>query len=104
MLVRAMSTHAVGACCFFLSSRRRHTRSLGDWSSDVCSSDLLTAEEFGNVVVRANPDGSLVRMKDVARVELGAQKYNQIGRLNGNPAAIIAIYQLPGSNAIDTVN
>ena len=65
---------------------------------------LLTAEEFGNVVVRANPDGSLVRMKDVARVELGAQKYNQIGRLNGNPAAIIAIYQLPGSNAIETMN
>ena len=65
---------------------------------------LLTAEEFGDVVVRANPDGSLVRMKDIARVELGAQKYNQIGRLNGNPAAIIAIYQLPGSNAIDTMN
>ena len=65
---------------------------------------LLTAEEFGNVVVRANPDGSLVRMQDIARVELGAQKYNQIGRLNGNPAAIIAIYQLPGSNAIDTMN
>src|SRR5437870_759066 len=65
---------------------------------------LLTAEEFGNVVVRANPDGSIVRMKDVARVELGAQKYNQKGRLNGAPAAIIAIYQLPGSNAIDTMN
>src|SRR5881227_3042992 len=65
---------------------------------------LLTAEEFGNVVVRANPDSSIVRMTDVARVELGAQKYNQIGRLNGNPAAIIAIYQLPGSNAIDTMN
>ena len=65
---------------------------------------LLTAEEFGNIVVRANPDGSIVRMKDVARVELGAQKYNQIGRLNGNPAAIIAIYQLPGSNAIETMN
>ena len=65
---------------------------------------LLTAEEFGDVVVRANPDGSIVRMKDVARVELGAQSYNQIGRLNGNPSAIIAIYQLPGSNAIDTMN
>src|SRR5437870_4168799 len=65
---------------------------------------LLSAEEFGNIVVRANPDGSLVRMTDVARVELGAQKYNQIGRLNGNPAAIIAIYQLPGSNAIETMN
>jgi HAE1 family hydrophobic/amphiphilic exporter-1 len=65
---------------------------------------LLSAEEFGNIVVRANPDGSIVRMKDVARVELGAQTYNQIGRLNGNPSAIIAIYQLPGSNAIDTMN
>ena len=64
---------------------------------------LLDAEEFGNIIVRANPDGSIVRMRDVARVELGAQKYNQIGRLNGNPAAIIAIYQLPGSNAIDTM-
>src|SRR6267143_4641464 len=64
---------------------------------------LLTAEEFGDVVVRANPDGSIVRMKDVARVELGAQNYSQIGRLNGRPAAIIAIYQLPGSNAIDTM-
>ena len=65
---------------------------------------LLNAEDFGKIVVRANPDGSIVRMTDVARVELGAQKYNQIGRLNGNPAAIIAIYQLPGSNAIDTMN
>src|SRR5918996_446328 len=65
---------------------------------------LLSAEEFGNIVVRANPDGSIVRMKDVARVELGAQSYNQIGRLNGNPSAIIAIYQLPGSNALDAMN
>lgn len=65
---------------------------------------LLTAEEFGDVVVRANPDGSIVRMKDVARVELGAQSYNQIGRLNGRPAAVIAVYQLPGSNALDTMS
>ncbi len=65
---------------------------------------LLSPEEFGDIVVRANPDGSIVRMKDVARVELGAQNYSQIGRLNGAPAAIIAIYQLPGSNAIDTMN
>jgi hydrophobic/amphiphilic exporter-1 (mainly G- bacteria), HAE1 family len=65
---------------------------------------LLSAEEFGNIVVRANQDGSIVRMKDVARVELGAQAYNQIGRLNGNPSAIMAIYQLPGSNAIETMN
>jgi HAE1 family hydrophobic/amphiphilic exporter-1 len=65
---------------------------------------LLSPAEFGNIVVRANPDGSIVRMKDVARVELGAQNYSQIGRLNGKAAAIIAIYQLPGSNAIDTMN
>lgn len=65
---------------------------------------LLSAEEFGNIVVRANPDGSIVRMKDVARIELGSQSYNVKGRLNGAPAAIIAVYQLPGSNAIDTVN
>ena len=65
---------------------------------------LLSPQEFGNIVVRANPDGSIVRMRDVARVELGARNYTQIGRLNGKPAAIIAIYQLPGSNAIDTMN
>ena len=65
---------------------------------------LQSAEEFGEIVVRANPDGSIVRMKDVARVELGSQSYNVKGRLNGAPAAIIAIYQLPGTNAIETMN
>ena len=65
---------------------------------------LESEEEFGNIVVRANQDGSIVRLKDVARIELGAQMYNMIGRLNGKPAAIIAIYQLPGSNAIDTMD
>lgn len=65
---------------------------------------LLTKEEFEAIVVRANIDGSLVRLKDVARVELGAQSYNMIGRMNGKPAAIIAVYQLPGSNAIQTMD
>ncbi|HSE59665.1 MAG TPA: multidrug efflux RND transporter permease subunit [Nitrospiraceae bacterium] len=65
---------------------------------------LASPEEFGNIVVRAAPDGSIVRLKDVARVELGAQSYNMINRLNGKPAALVAIYQLPGSNAIDTVD
>jgi HAE1 family hydrophobic/amphiphilic exporter-1 len=65
---------------------------------------LQSAEEFADVIVRANPDGSMIRVKDVARIELGAQLYNQKGRLNGKPAAIIAIYQLAGSNAIDTVH
>src|SRR6266511_467222 len=64
---------------------------------------LASVEDFENVVVRARPDGSLVRVRDVARVELGAQTYNLQGRFNGRPAAIIAIYQLPGANAIDTM-
>jgi hydrophobic/amphiphilic exporter-1 (mainly G- bacteria), HAE1 family len=64
---------------------------------------LTDEKEFGDIVVRANVDGSIVRMRDVARIELGSQSYGQIGRLNGAPAAIIAIYQLPGSNAIDAM-
>ena len=63
---------------------------------------LVTPEEFGNIVLRENPDGGVVRIKDVARVELGVQYYSLIGRLNGKPSAVIAIYQLPGSNAVDT--
>ena len=65
---------------------------------------LTDEKQFGDVVVRANVDGSVVRMRDVARIDMGAQTYSMIGRLNGQPAAIIAIYQLPGSNAIDTMN
>jgi HAE1 family hydrophobic/amphiphilic exporter-1 len=61
---------------------------------------LITPEEFGNIVVRANTDGSFVRLKDVARIELGTQVYNLTGHLDGKPGAIVAIYQLPGSNAI----
>jgi len=64
---------------------------------------LTTAEEFENIVIRANPDGSIVRVKDVARVELGGQVYNIRGRFQGQNAAIIAVYQLPGSNAVDTM-
>jgi HAE1 family hydrophobic/amphiphilic exporter-1 len=65
---------------------------------------LSTAEEFGNVIVRSNPDGSQVRVKDVARVELGTQNYNAISRLNGGPASILAIYQLPGANGLELAN
>ena len=61
---------------------------------------LPSAEEFGQIVVRANPDGSILRLKDVARMELGAQTYNMVGRFNGRPAAVVALYQLPGSNAV----
>ncbi len=62
---------------------------------------LNSPEEFGAIVVRENPDGSLIRLKDVARIELGSQLYNVQGRYNGKAAANIAIYQLPGSNALD---
>ena len=62
---------------------------------------LTTPEEFGAIVIRANPDGSVVRLRDVARIELGAQIYNVMGRMNGDPSAVMAIYQLPGSNALD---
>ena len=61
---------------------------------------LVTAEEFGDVVVRLNPDGSMVRLKDVSRIELGALNYQQRARLNGKPACPVGIFQVPGSNAI----
>jgi HAE1 family hydrophobic/amphiphilic exporter-1 len=63
---------------------------------------LTTPEQFGSIILRANPDGSTVRISDVARVELGSQTYNLIGRYNGKAAAILAIYQLPGTNAVET--
>lgn len=64
---------------------------------------LISAEDFGAIVLRANPDGSLVRLKDVARIELGSQAYNIVSRIDGKPAAVMAAYQLPGTNAIATV-
>ncbi|MBN9691048.1 MAG: multidrug efflux RND transporter permease subunit [Verrucomicrobia bacterium] len=62
---------------------------------------LETPEEFGEIVLRANPGGAIVRVKDVARIELGAQNYTMKARLNGRPAALVALYQLPDSNAVD---
>src|SRR5216684_1076520 len=59
-----------------------------------------SAEDFGQIVVRETPDGGIVRVKDVARVELGSQDYTIVGRFNGQPSAVIAVYQLPGSNAV----
>jgi HAE1 family hydrophobic/amphiphilic exporter-1 len=61
---------------------------------------LVNAEEFGNIIVRQNADGSTVRLKDVSRIELGSLIYQQIGRYNGKPSVIICIYQAPGSNAL----
>ncbi len=62
---------------------------------------LLSPQDFEQVVLRETSDGGIVRVKDVARVELGAQDYSTLSRLNGKPSAIVAVYQLPGSNAVD---
>jgi hydrophobic/amphiphilic exporter-1 (mainly G- bacteria), HAE1 family len=65
---------------------------------------LTSAKEFGEIIIRALPNGAILRLKDVARLELGAQAYNISGRYNGKPAAILAVYQLPGSNAIEAAS
>src|SRR6201988_3272279 len=64
---------------------------------------LVTEEDFANIVLRANVSGAYVRIKDVARVELGAQTYAQNSRVNGKPAAVLGLYQLAGTNAIKAV-
>ena len=69
----------------------------------VTRSRLSSPEEFGNIIVRTNPDGSTLRVKDVARVELGAQDYSISARLDGQPTAAIAVRLSPGANALDTV-
>ena len=61
---------------------------------------LSTPEEFENIVLRAAPGGAFVRVRDVARVELGAQNYSVLSRLNGRPTALVALYQMPDSNAV----
>jgi HAE1 family hydrophobic/amphiphilic exporter-1 len=63
---------------------------------------LTTPEEFGQIIIRATPEGGVLRLKDVARVELGAQTYNLEGRFNGKPAALLGIYLTPGANALQT--
>jgi HAE1 family hydrophobic/amphiphilic exporter-1 len=66
----------------------------------VAKGQLVTPEQFGDIVIRQQQDGGTVRVRDVARVELGSQVYTTIARLNGQPSAIIALYQLPGTNAL----
>jgi HAE1 family hydrophobic/amphiphilic exporter-1 len=61
---------------------------------------LLNEQEFGNIVIRSNPDGSQVLLQDVARIELGTMLYNAYGRHDGKPAAVIAVFQIPGTNAL----
>jgi len=66
----------------------------------VAQGRLISPEEFGKIVVRETPDGGTVRVRDVARIELGSQDYSVAGRFNGKPSAVVALYQLPGSNAV----
>ena len=80
-------------------SRRRPARTSPTRCARRAASRART--EFGDIVVRANPDGSFVRLSDVARIELGALNYQQIGRFNGQNGGAIAIFQVPGSNALD---
>src|SRR3546814_2196145 len=70
---------------------------ISDWSSDVCSSDL-----FENIVLKTLPDGATVRIKDVARVEIGAENYSAIVRVNGHPGSGMSISLSPGSDALET--
>jgi HAE1 family hydrophobic/amphiphilic exporter-1 len=65
---------------------------------------LLNEDEFGEIILRTAADGSQVKLKDVARLELGTMLYNAIGRHDSQPAAVMAIYQIPGSNALDVAN
>lgn len=70
----------------------------------VAQTRLQTPEQFGNILLRVNTDGSQVRLKDVARIELGAEDYSAIARFNGKPAAGIAIKLATGANALDTAD
>jgi len=65
---------------------------------------LVTPDQFGDIILRSNPDGSVLHLRDVARVELGTQIYNLTARYNGSPSGVMAVYQLPGSNAVEVAN
>ena len=63
---------------------------------------LVDASEFASIIVGSKPDGSFVRLRDIARVELGARDYNFTGQLDGHPSAVMAIFLVPGANALET--
>ena len=65
---------------------------------------LANPKEFGDIIVRANQDGSIVRMRDIAKIELGAKSYDAEAKLDGGPTAMLAVYQSPGANALDTAD
>ncbi len=65
---------------------------------------LSTVEEFGNIIIRANTDGSFIRLRDIARIELGAQSYASTAKLINKPSTAIAVYLSPGANALDVAD
>ena len=65
---------------------------------------LQTAEEFDNIVVKALPDGEVLRLKDIADIELGRLTYNYVNKVNGHNAVACIVYQMPGTNATETIN
>ncbi len=67
----------------------------------ILQSRLVTESQFSNIILKSNATGALVRMSDVARIELGTENYNMNSRINGSAASSIAIYQIPGSNALE---
>ncbi|AGB76496.1 hydrophobe/amphiphile efflux-1 (HAE1) family transporter [Enterobacteriaceae bacterium strain FGI 57] len=71
-------------------------------ASIIAQTRLKDPVEFGNVTLRVNTDGSVVRLKDVARIELGGENYNVVARINGNPASGLGIKLATGANALDT--
>ena len=70
----------------------------------LSQSRLDSVEEFENIIVRENPDGSMVRVKDIAKITMGAQAYSTYAQLNGKPSAALAVYLLPAANALDVAN
>ncbi len=72
--------------------------------SVILQERLITEEEFGNIIVKSDAKGALIRLKDVARLELGTENYNSYSRLNGKPASTIVVYQMPGSNALQVAD
>ena len=66
----------------------------------ILQSRLITEQQFSDIILKSNPNGALVRMSDVARIELGTENYTMTSRINGSAASTIAVYQIPGSNAL----
>ncbi len=68
------------------------------------SGRLITAEEFGDIILKSNPDGSALKLRDVSTIELGAEDYDTFGRLNGKSATLVAVYPQPGANILSVAN